>query len=273
MINEAYRKVGRALKAPVLKFVYKNLMRSNRGGRKPFDFEELKLVHQALLSQNLCCVGGKMVPDLEREFASAYEVPYAVASTSGTAAIHVALGALDLNPGDEVITAPITDLGTVIPILCQNAIPVFADVDHTYNMDPADVERKITPETRAIIVVHLFGNPCDMDSMRDIAQRHHLPLIEDCSQTHRTKYRGRYVGTLGDIGCFSFQQSKHMTTGDGGMTITSNKEYWERMKLFADKGYARKGWGRRAYLFHAPNYRMTELVAASFGNDKNSDDT
>ena len=125
-------------------------------GRKLFDTEELKLLHQALLSQNLFCIGGTMVPRLEKEFAQAYGVPYAVASTSGTAAIHTALGALDLNPGDEVITAPITDLGTIIPILYQNAIPVFADIDDTYNMDPADVERKITDRTRAIIVVHLF---------------------------------------------------------------------------------------------------------------------
>jgi len=203
-----------------------------------------------------------MVPALERDFATAYGVPYAVASTSGTAAIHVALGALDLNPGDEVITAPITDLGTIIPILYQNAIPVFADVDDTYNMDPVDVERKITLDTRAIIVVHLFGNPCDMTAMVKIARRHNIPLIEDCSQAHMTRYRGKYVGTIGDIGCFSFQQSKQMTTGDGGLTITSNEKFYERMRLFADKGYARKGWGPRAYLFHAPNYRMTELVGA-----------
>ena len=98
--------------------------------------------------------------------------------------------------------------------------------------------------------------------MSAIAKRHNIPLIEDCSQAHWTHYKDRLVGTIGDIGCFSFQQSKHMTTGDGGMTITSNQAYYERMKLFADKGYARKGWGARSYLFHAPNYRMTELVGA-----------
>ena len=185
-----------------------------------------------------------------------------MASTSGTAAIHIALGALDLNPGAEVITAPITDMGTVIPIISQGAIPVFADVDSTLNMDPVSVESRITPRTKAILVVHLFGNPCDMDAMMEIAKRHNLPLIEDCSQAHLTQYKGRVVGSIGHIGCFSFQQSKHMTTGDGGMTITSNPGYYQRMKLFADKGYARKGWGERAYLFHAPNYRMTELVGA-----------
>lgn len=231
-------------------------------GRKPFDSKELKLLYRALLSQNLCCTNGQFVPAFETGFASSYGVPYAVASTSGTAAIHVALGALDLSPGDEVITAPITDLGTIIPILYQNAIPVFADTDDTYNLDPSDVERKITPRTRAIIVVHLFGNPCNMNAMMEISKRRGIPLIEDCSQAHLAKYRGRYVGTIGDIGCFSFQQSKQMTTGDGGMTITSNEAYYDRMKLFVDKGYARKGWGPRSYLFHAPNYRMTELVGA-----------
>ena len=232
------------------------------GGRKPFNFEELKLLRAALLSQNLCCIDGQMVSEFERQFSFDYGVPYGVASTSGTAAIHVALGALDLDPGDEVITAPITDMGTIIPILSQGAIPVFADVDGTLNMAPASVEKCITSRTRAIIVVHLFGNPCDMDAMSAIAKRHNIPLIEDCSQAHWTHYKDRLVGTIGDIGCFSFQQSKHMTTGDGGMTITSNQAYYERMKLFADKGYARKGWGARSYLFHAPNYRMTELVGA-----------
>jgi dTDP-4-amino-4,6-dideoxygalactose transaminase/predicted dehydrogenase len=247
----------------ILDSMLKFLVPPPRGDRRaPFGPEEFKLLREALLSQNLCCIDGTMVSGFEKEFATAYDSPYAVASTSGTAAIHVALGALDLNPCDEVITAPITDLGTIIPILSQNAIPVFADIDDSYNMDPADVERKITARTRAIIVVHLFGNPCDLDAMVDIAKRHKIPLIEDCSQAHMAEYKGRYAGTLGDIGCFSFQQSKHMTTGDGGMTITGNKAYYERMKLFADKGYARKGWGSRAYLFHAPNYRMTELVGA-----------
>ncbi len=264
MIRSVLGKCKRALRQSVTDRIWDYLMQPDpgRGGRAPFDANELKLVREALKSQHLCCIDGTMVPAFEREFAVAYDAPYGVASTSGTAAIHVALGALDLNPGSEIITAPITDLGTVIPIISQNCNPVFADIDHTYNMDPADVERKITPQTKAILIVHLFGNPCDMDAMVAIAKRHRLPLIEDCSQSHMTEYKGRYVGTIGDIGCFSFQQSKHMTTGDGGMTVTANKQYYDRMKLFADKAYARKGYGSRAYLFHAPNYRMTELVGA-----------
>lgn len=264
MIADGLKKLKRMTRGRAFDFLMNYLMKPGyeRKGRAPFNSDELKLLRHALLSQNLCCIDGKMVVNLEKEFAYTYGVPYAVASTSGTAAIHVALGALDLNPGDEVITAPITDLGTVIPILYQNAIPVFADVDNTYNMDPASVEQRITSRTRAIIVVHLFGNPCNMDAMVEIARRNNIPLIEDCAQAHMTDYKGKYVGTVGDIGCFSFQQSKHMTTGDGGMTITSNEAYYDRMKFFADKGFARKGYGPRAYLFHAPNYRMTELVGA-----------
>jgi perosamine synthetase len=264
MIKRTLSKAKQKLNKPITEKMYRFLMREGKyaQGRQPFDIEELRLLNQALISQNLFGIDGKMMNTFEKEFAMLYNIPYGVASTSGTAAIHTALGVLNLNPGDEVITAPITDLGTVIPILYQNAIPVFADIDHTYNMDPKDVEKKITPRTRAIVVVHLFGNPCNMDAMLAVARKHNIPLIEDCSQCHVTNYKGKYVGTIGDIGCFSFQQSKHMTTGDGGMTITANKAYYDHMKLFVDKGFARKGWGSRAYAFHAPNYRMNELTAA-----------
>ena len=175
--------------------------------------------------------------------AALYGADLAVASTSGTAAIHIAIGAINPEPGDEIITAPITDGGTIVPILYQNAIPVFADIDRTYNMDPASVERQITPRTKAILVVHLFGNPCDMDAMVDIACRHGLWLIEDCSQAHQTTYKGRLLGYLGDVGCFSLQQSKHMTTGDGGVTITNNLALANRLINFRDKGWNRQpGW-------------------------------
>ncbi len=259
-----FKNIKEKLKGPLTARMYKYLMREAQyhWGRKPFGPEELELLNEALISQSLFGVDGKMVGAFEKEFAVLYNVPYAVTSTSGTAAIHTALGALDFNPGDEIITAPITDLGTVIPILYQNGVPVFADIDDTYNMDPQDVERKITDRTRAIVVVHLFGNPCNMDAMMAISRKHNIPIIEDCSQSHLTEYNGKYVGTIGEIGCYSFQQSKHMTTGDGGMTVTSNKVHYERMKLFVDKGFMRKGWGTRAYGFHAPNYRMNELTAA-----------
>jgi len=225
--------------------------------------EEIRLVTKAIKSQDLFYWSGTFVKQFEEEFPKLYGLKYGVASTSGTAAIHVAVGAVNPNPGDEIITAPITDLGSVTPILQQNAIPVFAEVDDSYNMDPADVERKITKRTKAIIAVHLFGNACNMTAMKLIAKKHNLILIEDCSQAHQVKYKGKFLGTIGDIGTFSLQGAKHMTTGDGGMTITRHKKFYERMKFFADKGYRRKGWGAaRSYVFLAPCYRMNEQTAA-----------
>jgi perosamine synthetase len=230
--------------------------------RAPFGEEEIRLVTEAVRSQNLFAWDGHFVRDFENEFAALYGLRHAVASTSGTASIHLAVGALDPDPGDEIITAPITDLGSVVPILLQNCIPIFADVDDTYNMDPSDVKAKITPRTRAIIAVHLFGGACRIDRLREIAQEHGLMLIEDCSQAHATKYKGRYLGTWGDVGCFSLQQSKHMTTGDGGMTITNDEALHRRMWLFSDKGFIRKLIGARSYEFLAPCYRMNEETAA-----------
>jgi perosamine synthetase len=229
--------------------------------RAPFGDREVELVTRAIRSQNL--FRGKMVQAFEEGFGRLYDARYAVASTSGTAAIHVAIGTINPEPGDEIITAPITDGGSVVPIIYQNAIPIFADVDETYNMDPREVEAKITPRTRAILLVHLFGNPCDMDAMVAISRRHGIPLIEDCSQAHLTEYKGRRLGTFGDIACYSLQQSKHMTTGDGGITITNREDLQRRMRLFRDKGWTTEpGWGRKSYEFLAPNYRMTELQAA-----------
>lgn len=231
--------------------------------RAPFGDEEIVLVTEALQSQNLMGLTGPKSTAFEQTFAEMYGVRYAVGSTSGTAAIHTALGTIDPNPGDEIITAPLTDAGTIVPILYQNCIPVFADVDETFNMEPEDVERKITDRTAAILVVHLFGNACNMDAMAAVACRHGIPLIEDVSQAHVTRYRGRYLGTWGDIAAVSFQQSKHLTTGEGGMTFTNREEWARRMLLFRDKGWARKAdYGARAYEFLGLNYRMSELQGA-----------
>jgi len=231
--------------------------------RRPFGKAEVDLAAKAIRSQSLFGMGGKMVGELERRFAELYGASRAVASTSGTAAIHVAVAAIDPEPGDEIITAPITDAGTIVGILYQNAIPVFADIDDSYNMDPGDVEANITPRTKAILLVHLFGNPCDMDRMLDIARRHKLDIIEDCAQAHLTEYKGRFVGTFGRIGCFSLQQSKHMTCGDGGVTISSDEALGLRMSMFRDKGWTRDpAAAARGYRFLGLNYRMTELHAA-----------
>ena len=232
------------------------------GGRK-WGLEELREILDVFESGCYYRYDGRKVLAFEEAFAEAYGARHAVASTSGTAAIHVALGMLDPEPGSEVIIGPITDLGSVVPVLYQQCIPVFADSDpHTFCMDPADIERRITERTAAIMPVHLFGNPCDMDAIMAIAERHHLAVIEDCSQAHYTRYQGRLCGTIGHIGAFSLQASKHMTTGEGGVTITNDDAFGERGSFFQDKGWARAAWGPRAYLFLALNYRMTELQGA-----------
>ena len=231
--------------------------------RTPFGDEEIRLVTKALRSQNLFRWGGELTPLFESRFAETYGVKHAVGSTSGTAALHVAIGAVNPEPGDEIITSAITDLGTIIPILYQNAVPVFADTDpETLTVDPEDVERLITPRTRAIIAIHLFGNACRMETLAEISSRTGIPLIEDCCQAHLTGYRGKLLGTFGDIGCFSFQQSKHMTTGDGGMTITNDDALGRCMRSFADKHYDRDRAGSRMYGPLGMNFRITELHSA-----------
>jgi dTDP-4-amino-4,6-dideoxygalactose transaminase len=227
--------------------------------------EELALLEEVIRSGQLNRNNGTKVLALERAWAESFGVPHAVASTSGTAAIHTALGALPLNPGDEVITTPITDWGTVGPILAQGCVPIFADVDpQTYCLDPAQVARRVTARTRAIIAVHLLGNPCAMEPLLEIARRHNLFLIEDCAQAMYAEWRGQIVGTMGDLGCFSLQQSKVITTGDGGMTIARDADLARRAALFSDKGWPRaaRQSGRREHRTFGLNYRMTELQGA-----------
>lgn len=228
------------------------------------DFGEAEIANltDVIKTGRLFRYGGKYVDKFEQDFASRLDMQHAAAVTSGTAAIHTALGALNLDVGSEVITAPITDMGTVAPILLQNCIPVFADLDPLYyTMTPRSIEERITNRTGAIIVVHLFGQPADMGAIIEIARQHGLPVIEDCCQAYLAEYHGRLVGTIGDIGCFSLQQSKHMTAGDGGVVVTNNDNLAGRARLFADKGWPRTG-DVRDYLFLGVNYRMNELTGA-----------
>ncbi|MDP7636335.1 MAG: DegT/DnrJ/EryC1/StrS family aminotransferase, partial [Phycisphaerae bacterium] len=232
--------------------------------RTPFGTEEIKQVTEAIESQNLFALPGNKVKRFEEDFANKYGMEYAIASTSGTSAIHLAVAAINPEPGSEIIAAPVTDYGTVAGLIYQGCVPVFADwTPGAFNMDPGQIERNITGKTAAIIVVHLFGNPCDMDAIMKIGRKHKLPVIEDCCQAYCTPYKGKWVGTIGDIGCFSMQQSKHLTAGEGGVTITNNADYAMRMGLFKDKGWESRGrWGPRAYAFLGLNYRMNELTGA-----------
>ena len=153
-------------------------------------------------------------------------------------------------------------MGAITPIIYQTAIPIFADVDPlTYNVTAETIAPKITKRTKAIIVTHLFGNPCDMDPIMDLARQHGLPVIEDSCQAYLAEYKGKLVGTIGDIGCFSLQQGKHMTTGEGGIVISNNGKYARRIWLFVDKAWG-YGDAKPDHYFLAPNYRMTELQGA-----------
>ncbi|TDP94957.1 dTDP-4-amino-4,6-dideoxygalactose transaminase [Labedaea rhizosphaerae] len=230
--------------------------------RQPFSDEAVKLATEAIRSGTLFGVGGPLITRFEAEFAAYYGAKHAVTVSSGTAAIHTALAALDPAPGREVITAPITDAGSVLPILYQGCVPVFADVDEHLGMSPAAVEACVSDRTAAIIAVHPFGGAADARALRDIADRHGIALIEDCSQAHATRFDGRFLGRYGRIGVYSLQQSKHMTAGEGGVCTTDDDRLADEMRLFRDKGWDRVSAGARGYPRLGLNYRATELVAA-----------
>ncbi len=225
--------------------------------------EEKREVMEVLDTGNLAYIYGHKVKEFENKFAELLGANHAVAVSSGTAALHTALIYLNPEPGDEILVSPITDMGSVIPILYQQAIPVFVDVDPlNQNMDPSLIEQHISSKTKAILVTHIYGSPADMNEILKIAQKHNLCVIEDCAQAHLTEHNGQFVGTIGDVGCFSFQQSKHITTGDGGMVVyNEDKRFGREMRMCFDKGWPRHLPGRDHY-FLAPNYHMTELQAA-----------
>lgn len=240
--------------------------------------EELTLLRQVIESGTLNCTRGVMVQRLEQEFAQRYGAAssaqngqadepaqprlYCTAVTSGTAAIHTAIAALNPEPGDEIITTSITDMGAITPILYQSALPVFADVDPaSFNVTAETIRRVLSPRTKAIIVTHLFGAPCDMNPILELAAQWNLPVIEDAAQAPFALYHGRHVGTLGTIGCFSLQQGKHMTCGEGGLVITADAALARRITLFHDKAWG-YGDAQPDHYFLALNYRMTELQGA-----------
>jgi perosamine synthetase len=220
------------------------------------------LLRQAIESGTLTSTKGEFVKRLEKQFAEMVGAKHAFACASGTAAVHCAIAALDLEPGDEVITTSITDMGALSPILYQGAIPVFADVDpHTYNVTAESIERAISPRTRAIIVTHLFGNPADMEAIAALAADRGIPIIEDCAQAFLARFAGRNIGTIGAIGAFSLQQGKHVTTGEGGIVVTDDDALARRIFLFINKAW---GYGDQNpdHYFLALNYRMSELCGA-----------
>ena len=199
------------------------------------------------------------VPTFEREYARLMGTRFCVATGAGTQALHTCVEAMGIGPGDEVITSPYTDPGTIQGILSARALPVLADLDvESYQLDPTDVEKKITENTRAIMPVHMMGQPCDMDSIMAIARKRNLRVIEDACQAHLAEHRGRKLGTIGDVGCFSFQSSKTIACGEGGGIIGSDEELMDKCYTVHNHGTSRRG---RTELI-GPKYRMNEFEAA-----------
>lgn len=201
--------------------------------------DDRRLINQVLDSGIMAGGTAPQVSALEKEWADYTGAKHCLTTTSGTAALHMALAAVDVGPGDEVITSAFTFLASASCALHQNAIPVFVDIDpRTYNMDPAKLEEAITPRTKAIIPVHIQGLPADMDPIMEIAKRHDLYVIEDACQAHGATYKGKKVGTIGDIGTFSLNNFKNLCGGEGGLYITDNDVYLNKgmlVRCFGDE--------------------------------------
>ena len=202
---------------------------------------------------------GPVVEEFERRFAKYIGVDHALAVVNGTVALDLALKALGIGPGDEVIVPSFTFIATANAVLMQGARPVFADIElETYNIDPDDVVNKITSRTRAIIAVHLYGHPANMDVLSEIAEDHHLYLVEDAAQAHGAAIRGRRVGGIGDIAAFSFYATKNLTTGEGGMVTTNSPALAYRVSMLRNHGQE----GKYNHVTLGGNYRMTSIQAA-----------
>jgi dTDP-4-amino-4,6-dideoxygalactose transaminase len=204
---------------------------------------------------------GPKVAQFERDFAAYKGVKQAIALNSCTAALHLSILAAGVGPGDEVITTPLTFCATVNAIIHSGATPVLADVDLvTMNIDPGQVEARITPKTRAIIPVHFAGRPCDMDSLCQIAEKHRLTIIEDCAHAIETEYHGQKAGTFGDFGCFSFYVTKNVVTGEGGMVLTKREDHASRIKILGLHGMSKDAWKR----FSDEGYKHYQVVECGF---------
>ena len=222
--------------------------------------EELKNVIEAVKSGWISS-RGKFIEEFERNFSNYCDRKYGVATSNGTVALHLALKTLGIGKGDQVIIPDLTFVAVANAVTYCNAKPVFVDSHPDYwCLDPDKIEEKITPKTKAIIPVHLYGHPCDMDSIMKIAEERDLYVIEDAAEAHGAEYKGKKVGSFGDISCFSFYGNKIITTGEGGMCLTNNEELAEKMRILRDHGMDpnKRYW----YEVVGFNYRMTNLQAA-----------
>jgi len=243
-----------------------------------FTDKELEKVKEVLGSGFSSASSGSMNKQFEEAFAQKVGVDYAIALNSGTATLQAALDAVGVGYGDEVITTPLTVISNAYVILQQNAVPVFADIDpNTFNIDPEDVARKITPKTKAIMPVSLYGLPCDLEPLMLLAKKHGIYVINDAAQAHLAMYKNKPIATHAHISSYSTESTKHITTGDGGIVVTDNENFAVKMRKFGALGYAAltSGDGRvrlNKELFQNPdykrhdsfgyNYRLPEVAAA-----------
>ena len=222
--------------------------------------EEKKLILDALKRGELSGTFGKYIETFEKEFANYSGCKYGVAVSSGTAALHLAMSVIDINPGDEVLLSSSTNIATALSIVHNGAIPVPVDCEEeTWNLNVNLLESLITKKTKAIIPVHLFGHPVNMNALMKIAKKYNLKVIEDCAESHGASYKGKITGSFGDMGCYSFYANKIITTGEGGMVVTNNKSLFEKLKLFRNLAFTKPRF-KHNYLGY--NFRMTGYQAA-----------
>ncbi|MCD4769703.1 MAG: DegT/DnrJ/EryC1/StrS family aminotransferase [Bacteroidales bacterium] len=228
-----------------------------------FDETDISAVDEVVKSGNWGnpnCDG--LVKEFEDEFAAFCGTKYALTCVNGSVALRLALIAIGVRPGDEVIIPPYTFIATSSIVLETNCVPVFVDIDpDTYNLDPANIEAAITKRTKAIIPVHFAGQACDMDRIMAIANKHNIRVIEDACHGHGAEYKGKKLGSIGDAGCFSFQSSKNLTSGEGGMVVTNDEKLYDMMNSLRNVGRVKDGqWYEHHNL--GCNYRITQLQVA-----------
>jgi perosamine synthetase len=222
--------------------------------------EEVAAVVAAIRRGEISGSFGTSIDEFEKGFAAYCGCRFGVAVTSGTTALHLAVAALDLKPGDEVLLSSSTNIATALAVIYANAVPVPVDSEKkTWNLDLGLIEGLITPRTRAIIPVHLFGHPVDMDRLVEIAREHNIAVIEDCAEAHGARCRERMVGGFGDMGCFSFYSNKVITTGEGGMVVTNDDSLAKKLRLLRNLGFTEPRYRHEVAGF---NFRMTAFQAA-----------
>jgi perosamine synthetase len=231
---------------------------------------ELKYLKKVLEGESWSATGGSWTNALEREFAKKFGVAYAVAFNSGTSTLHAALEAAGVGPGDEVISPALTVIMNTTATIHANAVPVYADIQkESFNIDPVDVEKKVTAKTKAIIPVSLYGLPPDMDEIIRIAEKYNLIVIEDNAQCVLSKYKGRMVGTIGHMASYSFENTKHISCGEGGMIITNNESFAEKVRKIGGHGFKnlRASEGRvrlNQDIFQDPHYKRHDILGWNY---------